>query len=306
MAAAAPSPLASSVETTNEMKLFRLLFVGGTTALRNVFDRYHPPANLAARLNANYVTLNNLSRRKVLNRRQWDLLFPPGGTTPDSKTFDIILLFLLLTNICGLSPPRSGWHKPPHSSDRTLEANLVRIKLYRNELYGSPATGVQTSVFNVKWQELSAVLVALGLNCAEVVRFKSAPLGEDYNISTVIEKRFENDMEIKSQVEELRKSIIEVRPIQEEYHKTLQDTQVVVEGVWQIQKDTHEVIKEIYNIQTKPQETVEEVRLTQLDDPETLHDSNSKLDEVLDSEYQFSYIGHDLLIIVNSQINNHV
>ena len=187
MAAAAPSPLASSVEKTNGAKLSSLLIDGGTTVLRNVFDRYHPPTNLAASLYANYVILANLFKRKVLHKPQWDLLFPPGGATPDSKTFDITLLFLLLSNICGLSPPLSGWNKPPPSSDTSLEANLTRIKLYRNELYGHvTSTGVQTAVFNVKWQEISAVLVALGLRPAEVVRLKSAPCGEDY-ISTVID-----------------------------------------------------------------------------------------------------------------------
>ena len=209
-AAAAPSPLASSVEKTNGAKLSRLLIDGGTTVLRNVFDRYHPPANLAAGLKANYVTLTYLSRKKVLRQPQWDLLFPPGGTIPDSKTFDITLLFLLLTNICGLSPPLSGWRKPPPSSDTSLEANLTRIKLYRNELYAHvTSTGVKTAVFNVKWQEISAVLVALGLNPAEVVRLNAAPCGEDY-ISAVIEWA-KSDEEINSKLDAVTKSLEEVK-----------------------------------------------------------------------------------------------
>ena len=154
MAAAAPSPLASSVEKTNGAKLSSLLIDGGTTVLRNVFDRYHPPTNLAASLNANYVILANLFKRKVLHKPQWDLLFPPGGATPDSKTFDITLLFLLLSNICGLSPPLSGWHKSPPSSDTSLEANLTRIKLYRNELYGHvTSTGLQTEIGRASCRE---------------------------------------------------------------------------------------------------------------------------------------------------------
>ena len=108
MAAVAPSPLASSVERTNGAKLSRLLIDGGTTVLRNVLDRYHPPANLAASLKANYLTLDSLKTRRVLNKPQWDLLFPPGGATPDSKTFDITLLFLVLTNICRLAPSLAG------------------------------------------------------------------------------------------------------------------------------------------------------------------------------------------------------
>ena len=266
MAAAPPSSLASSVEKTNGAKLSRLLIDGGTTVLRNVFDSYHPPANLAAGLKANYTTLNSLKTRRVLHKPQWDLLFPPGGATPDSKTFDITLLFLLLTNICGLTPPLSGWHKPPPSSDTSLEANLTRIKLYRNELYGHvTSTGVQTAVFNVKWQEISAVLVALGLNPVEVVRLKSAPCGEDY-ISAVIDW-VKSDEEIKSQLGELRKRQQEARQIQEEDHKILQDTQQAVEDLWQINQDTNQVVREVLKshqkVHMKQQDTAEKLRQTQ-------------------------------------------
>ena len=257
MATAAPSPLTSSVEKTNGAKLSRLLIDGGTTVLRNVFDRYHPPANLAASLNRNFVILANLFKRKVLHQPQWELLFPPGGATPDSQTFDITLLFLLLSNICGLSPPLSGWHKPPPSRDTSLEANLTRVKLYRNELYGHvTSTGVQSAVFNVKWQEISAVLVPLGLNPVEVVRLKSAPCGEDY-ISAVIEW-VKSDEEIKSQLGELLKRQQEVRQMQEEDHNTLQDTHNAVEAVWEIQKDTHEVAMEVLKTQKETHQTEHE------------------------------------------------
>ena len=72
MATAAPSPLASSREKTNGNKLSRLLIDGGTTVLKNIFDRHHKPANLASGLNANYSILNKLLRRRVLNKTGGD------------------------------------------------------------------------------------------------------------------------------------------------------------------------------------------------------------------------------------------
>ena len=126
MATAAPSPLASSVEKTNGAKLTRLLIDGGTTVLRKIFDGHHPPANLAADLNANKTILTNLLKKKILHKPLWNKLFPPGGVAPDSKTFDITLLFLLLTKICGLTPPPSGWHTKPPPSDTSREGNLAR------------------------------------------------------------------------------------------------------------------------------------------------------------------------------------
>ncbi|CAH3180899.1 unnamed protein product, partial [Porites lobata] len=203
MATAAPSPLASSVEKTNGNKLSRLLIDGGTTVLRNIFDTYHPPSNLASNLHANYSILVKLMRRKILNGSQWENLFPPAGGHPNSKNFDITLLFLLLTNICGLSPPLSGsWHKMPPASDTSTEANLARVKFYRNELYGHVATtGIPTPVFDVKWREVSSVLVSLGLNPSEVDKLKREPSGEDY-VSAVTEW-MKNDDEIKFQLKDV-------------------------------------------------------------------------------------------------------
>ena len=182
MATAASSPLASSREKINGSKLNRLLIDGGTTVLRKTFDRYHPPANLASDLNTNYSILNNLFRKRVLNKHQWDELFPSGGGVPDSNRFDITLLFLLLTTICGLSPPLTGWHTKPSPGDNSLEANLARVKFFRNVLYGHVnSTGVDETSFSSFWQEISTTLHSLGLDQAEIDRLEAEKGGEqDY------------------------------------------------------------------------------------------------------------------------------
>ena len=195
--------LASSVEKTNGAKLSRLLIDGGTKVLRNEFDKHHSPANLAADLNASCSILNDLLRRRVLNNHQWNKLFPPGGTPPDSSTFDITLLFLLLTNICGLPPPPTGWHTKPTPSDTSLEANLARIKFFRNHLYGHVATtGVDTPTFNALWMEISAPLVALGLSPAEINRLKAERCGEEDYVGALLEWA-KSEEDIKTQLKDI-------------------------------------------------------------------------------------------------------
>ena len=249
MATAAPSPLASSVKKTNGGKLSRLLIDGGTTVLRNVFDGIHPPANLAADLNARYSILNNLLRRRILNHHQWDQLFPPGGAAPDSNTFDITLLFLLLTNICGLSPPPSGWHKKPTPSDISPEANLARVKYFRNVLYGHVSTtGVDTPTFNALWQEISASLVALGLNQAEIDRLKAERSGEEDYLDALLEWA-DIEEDIKSQLKNI--------------HHTQSQTHQTIEGVLETQTKAKQAIEEISQIQTKTQQTIGDVLETQ-------------------------------------------
>ena len=229
MAAAAPSSLAISVRETNGAKLNILLIDGGTTIVREIFDRLHHPSNLLASLKSSSHTLNILLKRGVLLRRQWDLLFPPGGAAADSKTFDFHLLFILLTNICGLSPPPSGWNTTPAPSDTSLEANLVRVKYFRSTFYSHVSTtGVDTPTFTSLWQDISAVLVSLGLDQAEIDGLKAERWGEgDYrhvqhDLALLVGKQlggFNNtQLKIQETVEKVRRTELHV-----DVHETLRD-----------------------------------------------------------------------------------
>ena len=231
MATAAPSPLASSVEKTNGAKLSTLLIDGGTTVLRKIFDGHHPPANLITDLNANYPILDNLLRRRILNGHQWDKLFPPGGVPPDSNTFDITLLFLLLTKICGLTPPPSGWHTKPPSSDTSHEANLARVKFYRNILYGHvTTTGVDTPTFSALWTEISGVLVSLGLDQAEVDRLKAEKGGEQDYIDVLVEWAASEE-NIKLQLENYRQAQAKTQQSVEELGVSLKGVKAGVKEI---------------------------------------------------------------------------
>ena len=267
MATSARSPLASSVEKTNGAKLSRLLIDGGTTVLRKIFDGHHPPANLITDLNANYSILNNLLRRRVLNRQQWEKLFPPSGVVADSETFDITLLFLLLIDICGLIPPPSGWHALPPPSDTSHEANLARVKFYRNVLYGHvTTTGVDTPTFSALWTEISGVLVSLGLDQAEVDRLKAEKGGEQDYIDVLIDWA-DSEEDIKSQLKDIHQSQSKTHQAVEDVRQAQEKTQKTVEELNKTQTETHQNIegvqqtmKDVLQTQLKTQHTIAEVR----------------------------------------------
>ena len=298
MATAAPSPLTSSVEETNGNKLRRLLINGGTTVLRNTFDYYHPPANLVADLSSKSIhsILTKLRRKNILKDSQWDKLFPPpGGGPPNAINFDITLLFLLLRNICGLSPPLSGWDKMPPASDTSIEANLARIKYYRNELYGHVATtGIPTPVFDVKWHEVSSVLVSLGLSQSEVDRLKREPCGEDY-VSAVIEW-MKNDEEIQFQLKDLRTKQQQVLQTQQEDHRTLHDTHQIVRKVQQtqieasnLQQEDHRTLQDTHQIVCQVEQTQMETSKLHKEDHRTLqntHQMVSRVEQTLQDTHQ--------------------
>jgi hypothetical protein len=77
-------------------------------------------------------------------------LFPPSGNPPDSKAFDVTLLTVLFRNICGL--PSTGWGVMPPDTDRSMEANIVRLKVLRNEIYARvTSTQVESATFESLW-----------------------------------------------------------------------------------------------------------------------------------------------------------
>ena len=162
MASAAPTFL-STKETTNYARLCRLMVDVGTQALRDTFDAIHTPTNLYIVLAGNKATLRTLRTRKVINATQWGKLFPAISTSVSSAQFDITLLMVLLRNLCGLTSPATGWDKLPAVTDVSREADIARVKYYRNTVYGhAECASVDDAAFNAYWGDIRDTLVRLG------------------------------------------------------------------------------------------------------------------------------------------------
>ena len=193
-------------EKVNFTRLSRLLVDKGTEALRNTFDGIHPPASLPAVLNANKTSLLRLKPR-VINNSQWNLLYPPSGDPPESKTFDVTLLTVLFRNICRF--PKTGWSVAPVDTDRSTQANIVRIKSYRNEVYAHvTSTQVDNATFESLWQKISQALVELNIPQNDVDDLKVCPLALEEEILIRVLKDWKlREEEYIAQEEELLKKL---------------------------------------------------------------------------------------------------
>ena len=154
------------METNNYACLCRLIVDVGFQALKETFDKLHPNEDLHRILKRPpaHPTLQTLRQKKIISAAQWRKLYPGISSSVSSANFDIALLILLLKNICGLSPPATGWDSLPQAADTSLEANIARVTYYRNKIYELHASHapVDDSTFNAFWQEISNVLVQLG------------------------------------------------------------------------------------------------------------------------------------------------
>ena len=209
--------LRSSKGRDNFQRLARLLISGGTVLLREAFDIKCPPSNLST-------TLQNPATKKLLKaakltKPQRNCLYPSPGMYGKSTDFDITLLFRLLRTICGLAPPVTGWDALPASTDDSLEADLARIKYYRNSMYGHVTENMEISddEFSRLWREISEALarVAGQISPAKAKEWKNAidtflkdPLTqEDERNEQELQRWYRNDTEVKEYLEKVESSM---------------------------------------------------------------------------------------------------
>ena len=189
----------------NHSRICQLLIGKGGNAFRSVLqtkvNRSPPPSTLDSFLKANKIFLRNL---RVVTPTQWNLLFPASGL-PDSKDFDITLLTILLRNICGLPSPAAGWKVMPPASDTSISAEILRIKMFRNEVYAHlPCPEIEDAEFERLWQEVSKPLIKLGIPQKEIDDLKEAPLtSEEESYIQELKKWKEFEDELISKLNDL-------------------------------------------------------------------------------------------------------
>ena len=216
---AAYEALRATDEKANFQRLTRLLMLGGLALLKEVFDSIHPPPNFPAVLSNPVIKtqLQTLRRNRVLTHPEWNCLYNPSGpgTYGKSTDFDISLLCKLLREICSLTPPATGWDILPNSTDHSLEADLARIKFYRNKIYGhNHSMEITNADFEKLWMEISEALLRIASSISSAKRdewkksiekFFLEPLTPDAE-ECVDELRLwhKKDMETKDEIEKLR------------------------------------------------------------------------------------------------------
>ena len=210
----------STSAKANFQRLTRLLMCGGLRLLRETFDSIHSPADLPSRLRD--ASIQTQLKGAKLSPPEWKCLYPSPSVYGKSSDFDITLTFRLLRTICNLTPPpgRRGWDDLPNSSDHSLEADLVRIKYYRNEVYGHSKTmEITDTEFNDLWGKISEALIRIAAGISPKKKNELKKSIDDFLVNplTPEEERYteelntwcKQDMDVKSEVEKLKEEMKE-------------------------------------------------------------------------------------------------
>ena len=140
------------------LRLARLLIDEGANVLKQFLLISIHPETLGNTLKKNLPKLSQLKSKGFIFTDQWEKLFPASGNPSNVEKFDITLLHLLIREFSNLPAPAKGWHKLPDETDNSIQANITRIKCFRNELSHQSSTAISEIEFEEKWTQISSSL----------------------------------------------------------------------------------------------------------------------------------------------------
>jgi hypothetical protein len=92
---------------------------------------------------------------------QKKLILPRYNAAGNYDDMDITLLYTLLRNIANIPPHNNGWGNDPDPLDRSVAANIERIRLVRNRCVHSSDPFIRNVEFKTIWSEIRSTMVDL-------------------------------------------------------------------------------------------------------------------------------------------------
>ncbi|XP_052081640.1 uncharacterized protein LOC127719516 isoform X2 [Mytilus californianus] len=144
-------------EETNFLRFANLLIRISPKAVRVVFDKYFQPCGLNVVLTQSKGKLESLNKKKILNKSQMELLYPLKGNSKSSK-MDLTLMICLLRNLQKMKLEDSL----PAEALISEEADLSRIKYYRNWIAHNTAGYIDKEDFLAMWTNVCEAIQRIG------------------------------------------------------------------------------------------------------------------------------------------------
>nr|XP_022308811.1 uncharacterized protein LOC111114682 isoform X2 [Crassostrea virginica] len=243
----ASTSYAATEEITNIIRVIRLLMEPCTDQLSDLLRSFVSPASFPALIK------REICRLPRLTKSQRELILPISGVySGNYDDMDISLLYILLRNLSGIQAHNKGWGNSPDSADRSVSANIERLRLARNNC-AHYKKGMSNAEYNLVWSGIRDVVVdldkALGIGnkyqeAVDFVRNDTMdPLRDKHYMEKLINqmkelesfmekvdylkrKTEENDEQVKQKMQELESSQQKINernipPNIQEQHKTL-------------------------------------------------------------------------------------
>ncbi|XP_033731487.1 uncharacterized protein LOC117321127 [Pecten maximus] len=141
----------STKETANFARICRLMIDVVPDVFRELLHSRLPSSGLGPVLGNQKGQIFSL-----LNNQQKKILFPKGGVFAGSlQDLDTSLIYILLRNLGNIPPHKNGWGRVPDLADRSLSANIDRLRVQRNEAYAHANTAsISDGDFKIRWADI--------------------------------------------------------------------------------------------------------------------------------------------------------
>ncbi|XP_053379434.1 E3 ubiquitin-protein ligase DZIP3-like [Mercenaria mercenaria] len=270
----------ATANAKNRVYLFRLQMLvidGGLLVLRNLLDQKLNVQNisLSTCLSQENSTITRLRGQNIITQVQYDLLYPLGGHLPSTADFDITLIICLLRSLkcCGFNR-KFNWNVIPNASDLSVEADIYRLKLYRNEIsHISTTTGIQLKYYSFKWTEIEQILLRLNTSVINPVPNLQQTIGviKQSPLDPEAEKRIQKEVDEWKKLEkgvevDLRQVKVDTQVIKEEVKQQHTSIQKVTGKVDKIEERTSEHSELIWGAQNKITDLEVDLRQVKVDD----------------------------------------
>lgn len=141
----------SPEETINYARLAVIILGPCTDVLRNVLIKEKTPADLIKQIN-NYIAEK---KKPQINQPTQKLIYSHRGNYSE---FDIPLLYFLFRNISSIPPHANKWGNNPKQSDRSVSANIERIRLIRNNYVHVNHPSISKKDFEQEWKNIVQIV----------------------------------------------------------------------------------------------------------------------------------------------------
>ncbi|XP_060557885.1 uncharacterized protein LOC132718254 [Ruditapes philippinarum] len=262
--------------TDNRVFLFRLQILvidGGLLVLRNILDQSLTSQciTFSACLNQEKSTITHLKSRGVITQVQYDVLFPASGKVPTSSDLDITLIICLLRNLkCFGLNKKFDWRVTPAPTDVTIEADIRRLKDFRNKIsHISTTTAIQQNDFTAWWNDIEQILIRLSspaLNIQQTIaEFISCPLDleEERRIQEEIKKWKDCEADVdrlKLEMTDVKENVTEVKKDFEDIKVNLTDVKKDLEDVKENDTAMKRYIEDIKENVTDVKKDIDEIK----------------------------------------------
>jgi len=210
------------------------------------------PTDLYNELHTKYQgKINKLHRKGVLQNDQIELIFPPGDTKTFSDKFDVTLIVVLIRNCTTLKPPLNGWaDKYPPANDKSISANAIRAREWRNYVHHTDPNDIDLPTFNQKWAEGSLIISDLGY-MYDTNKLKTISL--DPKCDVVLKSLFSFIARLQKQYDSQAIKIAQIQQdnayTQQDVRDTRQDVSNTKQDVSNTQQDVSNIKQDINSIQ---------------------------------------------------------